>query len=54
MVMPPRGRVDLEELHCGHPGVSKKTAFSRNYVWWPKCDAHIEEMVYKCAACQQQ
>ena len=55
VVVPPRGRgILLDELHSGHPGASRMKSLARSYVWWPKCDADIEEMVQKCVACQQQ
>ena len=41
----------LQELHSNHPGNAcmKKVAWS--YVWWPKLDQHIEELVNSCIPC---
>ena len=55
VIIPLRGRADvLNELHVGHPGVSRMKALARSYIWWPKCDADIEATVQKCSTCQQQ
>ena len=43
----------LEELHEGHLGMVKVKTLARNYVWWPKIDKDIEQMIKCCAGCQQ-
>ena len=53
VIVPPPGRkLVLEELHETHPGVSKMKALARSYVWWPKMDGDIEDMVKNCTSCQ--
>lgn len=42
----------LTELHMGHPGIVKMKALARNYIWWPKIDADIEQMCKACEPCQ--
>ena len=53
VVIPPQGRLQiLQELHEGHPGVSRMKALARQYVWWPCLDKDIEEKVQCCSTCQ--
>ena len=42
----------LQQLHDGHPGVSKMKALARSIVWWPGLDKAIEETVKHCTSCQ--
>ena len=45
----------LQQLHEGHPGVSRMKGLARMYVWWPGMDREIEDLVkacYECQACQ--
>ena len=42
----------LKELHEMHQGVNKMKSLARSYVWWPKMDCEIKEMVKKCQICQ--
>ena len=39
-------------LHEDHPGICRMKALARSYLWWPKLDSAIEEMVRNCGACQ--
>jgi len=43
----------LEELHCAHPGMVRMKELARSYVWWPRIDYAIEQMVRGCAGCQK-
>ncbi|XP_064402603.1 uncharacterized protein K02A2.6-like [Halichondria panicea] len=54
VVIPPPGRERiLEELHEGHPGISKMKSLARCFVWWPGMDKALEEKVKLCDACQR-
>ena len=54
VVIPPQGRKRvLEELHDTHQGASKMKSLARSYVWWPKLDAAIDNLVKKCNTCQK-
>ena len=40
VVIPDKGKQRLlEELHYGHPGITKMKSLARSYICWPKCDA---------------
>ncbi|XP_054279051.1 uncharacterized protein K02A2.6-like [Macrosteles quadrilineatus] len=53
VIIPPTHRKEiLILLHSEHPGESKMKALARSYVWWPKIDQEIEEMVKECKICQ--
>ena len=43
----------LQELHEGHPGMSKMKALARMYVWWPGIDSDIKKSVRICTECQE-
>jgi len=54
IVIPPPGRqAVLQELHEGHPGISKMKALARMYVWWPGINSEIEKSVRLCRECQE-
>ena len=54
VVVPPQGQAAvLEELHETHPGCSKMKALTRSYIWWPKMDQEIENLVKSCSVCQE-
>ena len=54
VIVPPPGRKGvLQELHETHPGVSRMKSLARCYIWWPKMDADIAEMVRACNTCQE-
>ena len=42
----------LEELHEGHPGISRMKGIARGVVRWPGSDADIENQVKSCQKCQ--
>ncbi|XP_065182448.1 uncharacterized protein K02A2.6-like [Sycon ciliatum] len=53
VIIPPRGREPLlEELHEGHPGITRMKALARSYIWWPSIDDEIELKVKSCQPCQ--
>ena len=42
----------LWELHETHMGICKTKALARSYIWWPRMDSAIEEMISSCLVCQ--
>ena len=42
----------LKELHDTHPGSSRMKMLACSFMWWPKLDAAIEEMLNSCVVCQ--
>ena len=37
VLIPPPGRQKvIDELHAGHPGISRMKSLARSYVWWPE------------------
>ena len=55
VIVPPQGRtIVLQELHRGHPGMTRMKSLARGIVWWPKLDDEIETMVCSCSVCQTQ
>ena len=54
VVIPPQGRkAVLQELHDGHPGMTRMKALARMFVWWPGIDKDIENSVVSCPNCQE-
>ena len=56
VVVPQAGELQykvLNQLHQGHPGVSRMKGIERSFVWWPDLDKVIEERVKSCCHCQQ-
>ena len=55
IIVPIQGRSQLlDELHEGHPGMSRMKALARSFVWWPGQDKDIENRVNMCHSCQLQ
>ena len=53
VVVPPPGRNKIaNELHEGHPGITRMKALARSFVWWPQIDKDLEELVKHCNDCQ--
>ena len=53
VVIPPPGRERvLEELHEGHPGISRMKSIARSFVWWPGLDKALDQKVKTCVSCQ--
>ena len=46
-----KGKV-MQMLHSEHMGISKTMSLARYYVWWPKIDEDIENLVKTCEPCQ--
>ena len=42
----------MQMLHSEHMGISKTKNLARFYVWWPKIDEDIENLVKSCEPCQ--
>ena len=54
VIVPPQGRARMmEQLHEGHPGVSRMKSLARSFVWWPGLDRELEEFVRQCDPCQR-
>jgi len=39
----------LCELHDGHQGICKTKSLARSYIWWPKLDNDIHDMIQNCS-----
>ncbi len=42
----------LQEIHEGHIGLCRMKSLTRSFVWWPRLDQDLEEVVKTCTACQ--
>ena len=42
----------MQMLHSEHMGISKTKNLARFYVWWPKIDEDIENLVKSYEPCQ--
>ena len=54
VIIPVAGQARIiEELHQGHPGITRMKGLARSFVWWPGMDRQSEEKVKCCQSCQQ-
>ena len=44
----------LRLLHDGHLGESRTKAFARAYMWWPRMDEDIVQLVSSCRTCNER
>ena len=49
---PGRRRV-LQQLHEGHPGMAQMKGLARMYMWWPRMDEDVAQVVHSCHECQK-
>ena len=42
----------LNDLHSEHSGCVRMKRLARKYMWWPRMDSDIEQMVKQCGPCQ--
>lgn len=47
-----RSRI-LDHLHESHPGSTRMKSLARGYVFWPRIDHDIEDVVSKCQPCRE-
>ena len=53
VIVPPPGRqLILDELHAGHPGVSRMKSLARMFVWWPRLDSEQLFTLSSTSDCQ--
>ena len=53
MIIPPKLQSTvLGELHEGHLGISRMKALARSFVWWPRLNKDIKDLVRSCPECQ--
>ena len=53
IIVPPHNcKVVLNELHEAHPGLTRKKALARMFVWCHEIDGDIERTVWLCRECQ--
>ncbi|VDI39279.1 Hypothetical predicted protein [Mytilus galloprovincialis] len=54
VIIPQPGReAMLNELHQGHPGITRMKSLARSYIWWPGMDNDLELTVVNCYSCQE-
>lgn len=52
MIIPTTLRLSiLHQIHESHMGIVKTKSIARSYIWWPKIDDDIENMIKSCDAC---
>ncbi|PIK55838.1 hypothetical protein BSL78_07267 [Apostichopus japonicus] len=54
VIIPPKGRIQLlNELHETHLGGARMKSLARMFIWWPKMDNEIDDLVKQCKPCQE-
>ena len=49
VIVPKKGQERvLQQLHEGHPGITRMKAIAQSVVWWPGIDKTIEQAVKEC------
>ena len=41
----------LKDFHTGHQGINRMKSFMRSYVYWPRMDNDITDMIEICKGC---
>lgn len=41
----------LQQIHCTHLGIVKTKSIIRSYIWWPRIDHEIEQLIKSCESC---
>ena len=41
----------LRDFHTRHPGINRMKSLMRSYVYWPKMNNDIRDMIEKCKGC---
>ena len=41
----------LKDFHTRHPGINRMKNLMRSYIYWPKMDNGIKDMIVKCKGC---
>ena len=41
----------IDELHSQHVGSTRMKQLARSYLWWPKLDSELEDVVKRCTYC---
>ena len=43
----------LDELHATHSGIERMKSMARGFIWWPKMDEELSNLVKKCDDCNK-
>lgn len=43
----------MEYLHRSHPGIVQSQSLAKTYVYWPRINRDLEEMIKQCNSCQR-
>ena len=55
VVLPEKARKQaLQTLHDVYVGMVRMKAIARSYMWWPRMDADIEQLLRECRTCKLQ
>ena len=44
-------KLQNRHFHTGHPGINRMKSLMRSYVYWPKIDNDITDIIEKCKGC---